>query len=61
MVCPRCGDEAEQDHYGPCLRCREQLRADAAIAAQARRATRTDDVAPDEDRALQGQERAIGS
>ncbi|MBX7160486.1 MAG: hypothetical protein K1X95_09365 [Acidimicrobiia bacterium] len=61
MICPRCGTDAEQEYYGPCAACREQLRAGAAAAARARGDANREEVAPDEDRALQGQERAIGS
>lgn len=27
LTCPRCGENAEADFYGPCDRCRAQLRA----------------------------------
>jgi hypothetical protein len=26
LVCPRCGDRAEERFYGPCTACRSQLR-----------------------------------
>ena len=26
-TCPRCGQEIDQTFYGPCLGCRDQLRA----------------------------------
>ena len=27
ITCPRCGTTAEERFYGPCLACREELRA----------------------------------
>lgn len=62
MKCPRCGKDADETYYGPCTRCREDLRGAALSAAASRRADAGTDTGPQEaDRALQGQERAIGS
>lgn len=62
MICPRCAGEAEQDYYGPCARCRGELVTNAAAAAaERRRDTPGGTAADDAGRALQGQERAIGS
>ena len=33
--CPRCGTATDDDLYGPCLRCRGQLRATYAGDARA--------------------------
>jgi len=27
LACPRCGAHVEQEYYGPCSSCREELRA----------------------------------
>lgn len=27
FVCPRCESNVEEDYYGPCASCRDQLRA----------------------------------
>jgi hypothetical protein len=27
IVCPRCGRDADEQFYGPCVSCREELRA----------------------------------
>lgn len=62
MNCPRCANPLDQAYYGPCAECRTQLRADAVSAAAARQAGNTEAApAAEADRALQGQERAIGS
>lgn len=26
FTCPRCGSDADDDYYGPCVACRDQLR-----------------------------------
>jgi hypothetical protein len=35
VACPRCGASVEQRFYGPCDRCREELRATVAGEAHA--------------------------
>jgi hypothetical protein len=27
LTCPRCGREVDERYYGPCARCRDELRA----------------------------------
>lgn len=61
MNCPRCGNPLEETYYGPCGACRTQLRADAASLAAARQVDASSTTTAETDRALQGQERAIGS
>ena len=34
FVCPRCGGETTSAYYGPCLTCRDQLRATYAATAR---------------------------
>ncbi len=33
FTCPRCGTGAAERFYGPCTRCRQQLRADVGGVA----------------------------
>lgn len=61
MICPRCGNDADQEYHGPCERCRGELRSQAAVAAEERRAAATVAGTGEDERPLQGQERAIGS
>ncbi len=34
LVCPRCGEVSDGPRYGPCPRCREELRAKNASEAR---------------------------
>ena len=34
VTCPRCGTTGEERFYGPCSRCRDQLRATVAGVAK---------------------------
>jgi hypothetical protein len=34
ITCPRCGDEAQARYYGPCDRCRDDLRANHGSEAR---------------------------
>lgn len=61
MICPRCGSGADQEYHGPCERCRGEMRSQAVAAAEARRVAATGAGTEEAERALQGQERAIGS
>jgi hypothetical protein len=35
FTCPRCGDAAVDDYYGPCPTCRQALRASMGSVARA--------------------------